>query len=164
MSTSEGLSTGRFGLFLELHSTIQTHTHPYEYMYAPADLEILEIAYHLTHNTGKSWKIRKFRKMYEYQDLNPGGQRRTGPSYHWTTSTIANSNRSWNLKEDLKDFWCRHQSLNPGKPWFKEKPGKPWRTRHTNGWDAVTRHVRNSDAAFTLNAHLETNKAQTHHH
>jgi hypothetical protein len=60
MSTSEGLSTGRFGLFLELHSTIP-------------DLEILEIAYHLTHNTGKSWKIRKFKKMYEYQDLYPDG-------------------------------------------------------------------------------------------
>jgi hypothetical protein len=93
--------------------------------WAPADLEILEIAYRLTHNTGKSWKIRKFRKMYEYQDLNPDGQRPTGPSYHWTTSTIANSNRSWNLKEDLKDFWCRHQSLNPANPDSKKNPANP---------------------------------------
>jgi DMSO/TMAO reductase YedYZ molybdopterin-dependent catalytic subunit len=76
---------------LTLHSTTQTlttrtHTHPYEYMYANPTLMSTDrsrdsqshhwrlvvdgnVAYHLTHNAGKSWKSRK---RCENQDLNSG--------------------------------------------------------------------------------------------
>jgi hypothetical protein len=74
-------------IILELHSTTQTlttrmHTHPYEYTYVnPTPMSTSEglstdisedsrshrwrlvvdgnVAYHLTHNTGKSWKIQE---------------------------------------------------------------------------------------------------------
>jgi hypothetical protein len=85
--------------FLDSHSTTQTlttctHTHPYEYTYAkPTPMSTSEglstdrsedsrshhwhlvvdgnVAFHLTHNTGKSGN--KSRKRCEHQDLNPSG-------------------------------------------------------------------------------------------
>jgi hypothetical protein len=45
------------------------------------------ITYHLTYNVRKSQN--KSRKRCEHQDWNPGGQRPTRPSYHWTTSSFA---------------------------------------------------------------------------
>jgi hypothetical protein len=90
--------------FSELHSTTQTlttrtHTHPYEYMYANytpmSTFEGLStgrsrdsrshqwrlvidgnVAYHLTHEADKSWKIQE---RCEHQDLKPCWV----PS-HWT--------------------------------------------------------------------------------
>jgi hypothetical protein len=85
--------------FWDWHSTTQTlttrtHTHPYEYTYAnPTPMSTFEglstdrsgdsqshhwrlvvdgnVAYHLTHNAGKSRN--KSRKRCEHQGLNPGG-------------------------------------------------------------------------------------------
>jgi hypothetical protein len=50
MSTSEGLSTGRFG---------DSQSHQWRLVVNG------DVAYHLTHNAGKSWKIQ--------EDLNHGG-------------------------------------------------------------------------------------------
>jgi hypothetical protein len=73
--------------------TTRTHTHPYEYTYAnPTHMSTSEVpstdrsgdsrshqwrlvidgnvAYHLTHNTDKSWKIQK---KVRAKDLNSGG-------------------------------------------------------------------------------------------
>jgi hypothetical protein len=56
MSTSEGLSTGRFG---------DSRSHHWRLIVDG------NVAYHLMHNTGKSRN--KSRKRCEHQDLNPGG-------------------------------------------------------------------------------------------
>jgi hypothetical protein len=103
-------------VFLELHSTTQmlttrTHTHPYEYTYAnPTPMSTSEglsngrsgdswshqwrlvvdgnVAYHLTHNASKSWKIK--------EKVRAAGFEPRWVASHWTILPLDyKPNRSW---------------------------------------------------------------------